>query len=86
MLHLLSEISKIGPGLKKNRRNLSCGVKCVKFSITLCIPIINALGMCKIIDCGRLVVDNKFIFALGERAYSTLSYPEIITVVSHHES
>ncbi len=42
----------------------------------------DALRICKIINCGRFVLDYKFIFALGERAYSTLPYSEIITAVS----
>ncbi len=46
----------------------------------------DALRICKMINYGRLVLDNKFIFALGERAYSTLSYSEIILIVSHHKS
>ncbi len=46
---------------------------------------INALRICKMINCGRFVLEKKFIFALGETAYSILSNSEIITVVSHHE-
>ncbi len=46
----------------------------------------NALMICKMINCGRLLLDYKFIFALGERAYSTLPYSEKITAVSCGES
>ncbi len=38
----------------------------------------DALRICKMINCGRCVLDYKFIFALGERAYSTLPYSEIL--------
>ncbi len=47
---------------------------------------INALRVCKMINCGWFVLDYKFMFALGERAYSTLPYSEIITAVSFNES
>ncbi len=47
---------------------------------------INALRICKMINCERFVLDYKFIFALGERANSTLPYSEVITAVSCDES
>ncbi len=52
-----------------------CGLKCKMHGFT------DALRICKMINCGRFVLDYKFIFALGEREYSTIPYSEIITTV-----
>ncbi len=50
-------------------------------------PVAKSLRrICKMINCERFVLDYKFIFALGERAYSTLPYSEIIAAVSCRES
>ncbi len=47
----------------------------------------DALRICKIINYGQFAEHKKkTIFAIGERAYSTLPYSEIITAVSCGES
>ncbi len=56
-----------------------CSLECKMHGLT------DALRICKIINSGQFAEDKKFIFELGERAYSTLSYSEIIAVVIDQE-